>query len=75
MTKESKQVLHKAMDLPPIARAELVEEILASFDFPGRQEIDDLWSREAEERIDAFERGDISVKSAKKVFDEIDRQQ
>lgn len=75
MTKESKQVLHKAMDLPPIARAELVEEILASFDFPARQEIDDLWSREAEERIDAFERGDISAKSAKKVFDEIDRQQ
>ena len=74
MTKESKQVLHKAMDLPPIARAELVEEILASFDFPSRQRIDDLWSSEAEERIDAFERGDISSKSAKKVFDEIDRQ-
>ncbi len=74
MTKESKQILRKAMDLPPIARAELVEEILASFNFPVRQEIDSLWSREAEERIDAYECGNISVKSAKKVFDEIDRQ-
>ena len=75
MTEESKQVLREALDLPPIERAELVEKILASFDFPARQEIDDLWSREAEERIDAYERGDISAKPAKKVFDEIDRQQ
>ena len=73
MTEESKQVLRDALDLPPVERAELVEEIFASFDFPLRKKIDSLWAREAEERIDAYGRGDISAKSSKKVFDDIDR--
>jgi putative addiction module component (TIGR02574 family) len=75
MTTESKQVLREALDLPPVERAELVERILASFDFPARQEIDALWAKEAEERIDAYDRGEISAKPANRVFDEIDRQQ
>ncbi len=75
MTVESQQVLQEALDLPPVERAELVEEILASFNFPARQKIDALWAREAEDRIDAYDRGDISVTSAKRVFDKIDRPQ
>ena len=45
------------MKLPPTERAELVENLLASFEFPSRKTIDDLWAQEAESRIDAFERG------------------
>jgi putative addiction module component (TIGR02574 family) len=55
MTPESQQVLREALDLPPVDRAELVEQILASFEFPARQEIDAAWAKEAEDRIDAFE--------------------
>ena len=55
MTTETQQVLEKAVGLPPIERAELVEGILASFDFPSRADIDAAWAREAEERIDAWQ--------------------
>lgn len=72
MTVESQQVLREALDLPPVERAELVEEILASFNFPDRQEIDALWAREAEDRINAYDVGKINTTSAKNVFDRID---
>ncbi len=72
MTSESRQVLKEALELPPVARAELVEQILASFDFPPREEIDKLWAEEAESRIDAHERGDIGSKPAKRMFDAVD---
>lgn len=73
MTVQSQEVLREALDLPPIERAELVEQILASFDFPARKEIDALWAKEVEDRIDAYERGDIGTVPAKDVFDKIGR--
>lgn len=75
MTAESKRILEDALELPPTERAALVEEILSSFDFPSRQEVDALWAQEAEERIDAFEQGEMESRPAKEVFDRIDRQQ
>ena len=75
MTTQSEQVLHEALDLPPVERAELVEQILASFDFPARKEIDDLWAKEAEDRIDAYERGEVGTVPIKQVFEKIDRDQ
>jgi len=59
MTPQSQQILREALGLPPIDRAELVEQILASFEFPARQDIDAAWAQEAEDRIDAYERGEI----------------
>jgi len=74
MTPQSEQVLREALDLPPIDRAELVEQILASFEFPARKDIDAAWAQEAEDRIDAFERGEIRSSPASEVFREIDQQ-
>jgi len=74
MTPQSQQILREALDLPPIDRAELVEQILASFEFPARQDIDAAWAQEAEERIDAYERGEIDSSPANKVFKDINRQ-
>jgi putative addiction module component (TIGR02574 family) len=73
MTPQSEQVLREALDLPPLDRAELVERILASFEFPARKDIDAAWAREAEERLDAFERGQIGSSPASEVFREIDQ--
>jgi hypothetical protein len=47
MTEQSRKVLAEALELPPIERAALVEELLSSFDFPARQEVDALWASEA----------------------------
>ena len=73
MTPQTKHVLEKALDLPPIERAELVENILASFNFPARAEIDAAWAQEAEDRIDAYDRGDIAAIPAAKVFEKIEK--
>jgi hypothetical protein len=48
---------------------------MSSFDSAARDGIDALWAREAEDRIDAYERGEMSSSSAQEVFERIDRQQ
>ena len=70
MTAEAEQVLAQALNLPPKERAELAERLFSSLDI-GQEELDRLWAREAENRIDAFERGDIKAISAKQVFKNI----
>jgi len=74
MTAQTQQVLEKAIHLPPVERAELVEQILSSFDFPSRDEIDALWAKEAEDRIDAYDQGKIKTIPASQVFEKINRQ-
>ena len=73
MTVQTQQVLEKAISLPPAERAELVEQILSSFDFPARNEIDALWATEAENRINAYDQGKIKATPASKVFERINR--
>lgn len=73
MTAQTKQVLEKAIHLPPVERAELVEQIISSFDFPSREKIDALWAKEAEDRIDAYDRGEIKAIPASQVFKKINR--
>jgi putative addiction module component (TIGR02574 family) len=75
MTDRSKKILAEALELSPTERAALVEELLSSFDFPARKEIDHLWSKEAEDRIDAYERGELRATPAKDVFDRLERPQ
>jgi len=73
MSKHREQILAEALKLPPVERAELVENLLSSFEFRSRKTIDALWAQEAENRIDAFERGEIAAIPAKEVFAEIEK--
>jgi putative addiction module component (TIGR02574 family) len=73
MSKHREQILAEALKLPPVERAELVENLLSSFEFHSRENIDALWAQEAENRIDAFERGQIAAIPAKEVFEEIEK--
>lgn len=54
-------------------KAELVEKILDSFNFPKRQEIDTLWAKEAEDRINAYNQGKIESIPASSVFEKIEK--
>lgn len=65
------QVLADALTLPPVNRAELIEALFFSFDSGNREQIDQLWAMEAEDRIDAYERGEIGATSATAVFEKI----
>ena len=67
------EILDEALKLKPMDRAELVEQILASFEFPERKQIDEVWAQEVEDRLEAYERGEIQSTPAKEVFDDIDR--
>ena len=74
MSVQSMKILKEALALSPMERAFLLEELLSSFDFPARQEVDALWAAEAEGRIDAYERGDMRAVPADEVFAQIDQE-
>ena len=71
MTKKTEKVLSEALELSPIERADLVEQIMSSFEFVSRKSIDELWAKEAEERIDAYDAGKIKSTPADDVFKKI----
>ena len=73
MPKRAENILAEALELPPIERAELVENILSSFEFKSRKDIDALWAQEAEDRIDAFDRGETAAIPVEDVFAEIEK--
>ena len=72
MSKNMNQLLAESLKLPPTERAELIENILSSFEFSSRKRIDELWAKEAENRIDALERGELATISAEEVFKKIE---
>lgn len=73
MSKYENQLLAESLKLSPVERAELVENILSSFEFNSREKIDALWAQEAESRIDALERGELTTISAEEVFKKIEK--
>ena len=73
MTTIVKKILKQASTLPAIDRAELVEELLTSFNFPERQKIDALWAKESEKRLESFSAGHVKAQSAKQVFSQVQR--
>ena len=73
MTTATQSILKQALNLNPVERAELIEELFHSFDKAHNDKIDSLWANESEARIDAYEAGKINSDSAKAVFERINR--
>lgn len=71
MSASSEEILKQALALPLQERAELVEQLLATFQTPPDSHIDELWAREAEDRLDAYDRGELKAVSAAEVFNRI----
>ena len=65
---KSKEILKKAMDLPAAEKAELIDRLLSSLEKPDR-DLDELWAKEAEDRIDAYEKGELLALSIKEVLE------
>ena len=59
--------------LSPDDRARLAEVLLESLQGPPLSEIEAAWSREIEERIAAYDRGDPQAHTAEDVFAEARR--
>jgi putative addiction module component (TIGR02574 family) len=71
MSANSEQIFKQALALPLQERAELVEQLLATFQAPADPHIDELWAREAEDRLDAYDRGELKAIPAEEVFKRI----
>ncbi len=56
-----KQLATKAIALKPIDRIQLVESILLSLDKLD-SEIEALWAKEADDRLEAYKRGEVDAK-------------
>ena len=65
MTNLARTVMKEALSLPPLERAGLIEELLASFDRDSRVAVDMVWAIEAERRIDAGETTAISIEESR----------
>jgi putative addiction module component (TIGR02574 family) len=63
----------EAKKLPPMERAELIELLPRTFDFPERQAIDARWAIEADDRVAAHERGEMTSLPADEVFRRIEK--
>ena len=61
------KILKEALQLKPAQKAELVDELLSSLDQTDKA-IRTQWAREAESRINAYERGKLKAVSIEKVL-------
>ena len=73
MSANSGQILQQALALSPEDRAEVLERLLASFQIPPDPDLDQLWANEAEDRLDAYDRGELCAVPAEEVFARIER--
>ncbi len=63
----SKEIFEKALSLKPLEKVELVDKLLSSLDQPD-QAVGELWAREAESRLDAYEQGKLKAVSLEQVL-------
>jgi putative addiction module component (TIGR02574 family) len=68
MAASANTILNQALKLSSSERAKVVEELISSLDTPDST-IDSIWAKEADTRIEAFEKGEIESISAEKVFE------
>jgi putative addiction module component (TIGR02574 family) len=70
MSSETQAIFTQALALPAASRADLVELLLGSIepDGPSAGEIDAAWTREANDRFQAFLQGQIDGQSREEVM-------
>lgn len=73
MTDATKALFTEALALPPVERAALIEELLAIFDNNTCSFIDALWAKESEERLDAYNRGELKAHTLEEVVNLINK--
>ena len=69
MVTQTLKIFEAAEKLPPIEKIELIEHLFLSLGSKSeRERIDKLWADEAEDRLSAYERGEMKSVPAKEVF-------
>lgn len=73
MSEALKELEEKAKSLSAEERAELAEVLLESLKGESLAEIEAAWDREIEERVTAYDRGELKTIPAEEVFAEARR--
>ncbi len=60
-------ILKETLTLRPSEKAQLIDRLISTLDKPDK-EIDKLWAKEAEDRIDAYDQGKLKAVSLEKVL-------
>lgn len=63
----SKAILEELMKLDPIEKAQLVDQLICTLDKPD-SELDKLWAKKAESRLEAYKQGKIKTVSLQKAL-------
>lgn len=66
MAANAEAILKDALQLPPIERANVVDKLLSSLDQPDKI-VDEIWRKEIEDRIAAYEAGKAECVPLEKV--------
>lgn len=72
MSTTAEILLRQAMQLPANDRAALIEGLIVSLDKPDPS-LDALWLKEAENRLVAYQAGELDAIDAEQVFAELDK--
>lgn len=60
-------IFEAASALSPFEKAQLIDKLISSLDKPDK-EIDELWAKEAEDRIEVYNQGKLKAVSLEKVL-------
>jgi putative addiction module component (TIGR02574 family) len=60
-------IFKETLTLRPSEKAQLIDKLISTLDKPDK-EIDELWAKEAEDRIDAYDQGKLKAVSLEKVL-------
>lgn len=69
MTKE--EIIAEAMKLNPQDRGAVAEQLWLTIEHASDRDIDAAWAEEAERRMAAFERGEVSAKPVDEVIERL----
>ena len=68
MSRDLKDIVAEALELPLTARAELASQLLDSLDELSELEADGLWAQEGERRFAEYKVGRVEAVPAEEVF-------
>ncbi len=68
-----KEIETEILTLPPLARASLAERLLSSLDTTEQNTIDQKWAIEAEDRLEAYQRGELQAVDASEVIARLEK--
>jgi len=71
MSAVGEKITNDALSLPVEFRLELIDMLLKSLNIPTKPEIDELWAREAERRIEEVDSGSVQLVDGNDVFSRI----